>query len=80
MNYVNALGRRWAVLTNGKAWHFYDNQVPKPAAEKLELTVELRDARAAGYLERLLSRRVWDANDAEQALAAEVRAVSVIWI
>ena len=76
VNYVNALGRRWAVLTNGKAWHFYDNQVPKPAAEKLELTVELRDARAAGYLERLLSRRVWEASDAAQALAAEVRAVS----
>lgn len=75
VNYVNALGRRWAVLTNGKAWHFYDNQVPKPAADKLELTVELRDARAAGYLERLLSRRVWDASDAEQALAAEVGAV-----
>ena len=76
VNYVNALGRRWAVLTNGKAWHFYDNQVPKPAAQKLELTVELRDARAAGYLERLLSRRIWEASDAEQALAAEVRAVS----
>lgn len=75
VNYVNALGRRWAALTNGKAWHFYDNQVPKPAADKLELTVELRDARAAGYLGRLLSRRVWDASDAEQALAAEVRAV-----
>jgi hypothetical protein len=43
---VNAVGRRWAVLTNGKAWHFYDNQVPKPAAEKLELTIELKDARA----------------------------------
>lgn len=75
VNYVNALGRRWAVLTNGKAWHFYDNQVSKPAADKLELTVELRDARAAGYLGRLLSRRVWNAGDAEGALAAEVGAV-----
>lgn len=76
VNYVNALGRRWAILTNGKAWHFYDNQVPKPAAEKLELTVELRDPRAANYLERLLSRSVWVADNAEHALAAEVRAVS----
>lgn len=76
VNYVNALGRRWAILTNGKAWHFYDNQVPKPAAEKLELTVELRDSRAANYLERLLSRSVWVAADAERTLAAEVRAIS----
>lgn len=77
VNYVNALGRRWAVLTNGKAWHFYDNQVSKPAADKLELTVELKDARASSYLERLLSRSVWSAKDAEHALAAEVQAVSL---
>ena len=76
VNYVNALGRRWAVLTNGKAWHFYDNQVPRPAADKLELTVELRDARAAGYLKRLLSREVWSKPDVEHDLAAEVQAVN----
>ena len=32
VNYVNALGRRWAVLTNGKVWNFYDNRIDKPAA------------------------------------------------
>jgi hypothetical protein len=70
------LGRRWAVLTNGKAWHFYDNQVPKPAADKLELTIELKDARAATYLARLLSRSVWEASDAEHHLTVEVQSIS----
>lgn len=76
VNYVNALGRRWAVLTNGKAWHFYDNKVDKPAAEKLVLTVDVQDARAADYLTRLLSRKVWLETEAEHNLAAEVQAVS----
>ena len=76
VNYANALGRRWAVLTNGKAWHFYDNQVSKPAADKLVLTVELKDPRAAAYLERLLSRSVWSVENAESSLAGEVQATS----
>ncbi len=76
VNYANALGRRWAVLTNGKAWHFYDNQVPKPAADKLALTVELKDPRAAAYLERLLSRPIWSAENAESSLAGEVQAIA----
>ena len=76
VNYVNALGRRWAVLTNGKVWHFYDNRIDKPAAEKLALTVDLQDARAASYLRRLLSREVWLKADVEQSLAAEVQAVN----
>lgn len=75
VNYVNALGRRWAVLTNGKVWHFYDNRIDKPAAEKLALTVDLQDARAATYLKRLLSREVWSKADVEQSLAAEVQAI-----
>lgn len=75
VNYVNALGRRWAVLTNGKVWHFYDNRIDKPAAEKLALTVDLQDPRAANYLTRLLSREVWLKADVEHTLAAEVQAI-----
>ncbi len=76
VNYVNALGRRWAVLTNGKVWHFYDNRIDKPAAEKLALTVDLQDARAANYLKRLLSREVWLKAEVEHNLATEVQAIS----
>ena len=76
VNYVNALGRRWAVLTNGKAWHFYDNKIEKPAAEKLALTVDLQAARAADYLKRLLSREVWSKAEAEYTLATEVQRIS----
>ncbi len=76
VNYVNALGRRWAVLTNGKAWHFFDNKIDKPAADKLALTVELKDARAADYLNRLLSRSVWSLAETENNLATEVQTIS----
>lgn len=76
VNYVNNKGLRWAVLTNGKAWHLYDNKIDKPAADKLALTVDLQDPRAADYLERLLSRGVWLEAGAEHTLAAEVQAIN----
>ena len=77
VNYVNNKGLRWAVLTNGKAWHFYDNKIDKPAAEKLALTIDLQDARAADYLKRLLSREVWLKAGAEHNLASEVQAINI---
>lgn len=76
VNYVNNKGLRWAVLTNGKAWHFYDNKIDKPAAEKLALTIDLQDARAADYLKRLLSREVWLKAGVEHKLALEVQAIN----
>jgi hypothetical protein len=76
VNYVNALGRRWAVLTNGKAWHFYDNQISRPVNEKLSLTVELKNAKAPEYLFRLLARELWSNPEAETKLAAEVLAIA----
>lgn len=76
VNYVNALGRRWAILTNGKAWHFYDNQISRPVSEKLSLTVELKNAKAPEYLFRLLARELWADPEAETKLADEVLAIS----
>lgn len=75
VNYVNALGRRWAVLTNGRAWHFYDNSLPRPATEKLVLTVDIQDEEAGRYLGQLLSRAFWLTEDAEKQLSERIEKV-----
>lgn len=76
VNYVNALGRRWAVLTNGRLWHFYDNKVLQPAAEKLVLTVDVQDERAPNYLQKLLARAFWSGSDAEERLEELLKEVA----
>ena len=76
VNYVNAQGRRWAVLTNGKAWHFFDNQIPKPAAEKLATTVDLQKPEAESYFVKLLARSVWESEDADALVAKRVEEVA----
>ncbi len=76
VNYVNAQGRRWAVLTNGKAWHFFDNQIPKPAAEKLATTIDIQKPEAANYLAKLLARSIWEPENADDVLATRVDEVA----
>ena len=76
VSYANNIGLRWAVLTDGKVWHLYDNQIPLPAADKLSLTVDLQDKRASGYLNRLLSKEFWLRAGASDSLAGNVQAVS----
>lgn len=75
VGYVNTLGHRWAILTNGRAWKFFDNSVLKPAADKLALTVDVSDTRARHYLMNLLGRRVWEQSGAEDNLAQAVAEV-----
>jgi hypothetical protein len=76
VSYANNKGLRWAVLTNGSEWQFFDNRIPKPAAEKRALTVELKHPRAADYFGRLLGRDVWLKSGAEDALATVVQEVA----
>ncbi len=76
VNYVNAQGRRWAILTNGKAWHFFDNQIPKPASEKLATTVDIQKPEAATYLTKLLARSVWELERADETVATRVEEVA----
>lgn len=75
VGYVNTLGHRWALLTNGRAWKFFDNSILKPAVEKLALTVDVSDTRARHYLINLLGRRVWEQPAAEDGLAQAVAEV-----
>jgi predicted type IV restriction endonuclease len=70
VNYINSLGKRWAILTNGQEWRFLDNDIRGDISQKHELTIDLkRHAKhAAGYLERLLSKKHWQTKNAEDDL------------
>lgn len=35
LNYANATGRRWVVLSNGREWRLYDQYIPAKPSEKL---------------------------------------------
>ncbi len=53
VNYVNAHGKRWVVLTNGKDWLLYDNDMKGRAEEKLAAEFTLRDKQFVSFLEAL---------------------------
>jgi hypothetical protein len=70
VNYAGAIGLRWAVLSNGVTWQFYDNSLySRPAAERLAVTVDIRDSEAGNYLSQLLSREVWSQPNSGEAVA-----------
>jgi predicted type IV restriction endonuclease len=54
LNYANQNGKRWAVLTNGRAWRLYDNKKDGLAREKLaaEMSLENEDE-ARQFLEAI---------------------------
>jgi len=59
VNYVNSKGLRWAVLTNGKEWLWFDNHQAGEAATRLAFAFTLEDQQAFDYFEQLLSPAVW---------------------
>ncbi|MFB3891734.1 MAG: hypothetical protein ACE15C_06895 [Phycisphaerae bacterium] len=44
INYANSNGKRWAVLTNGRQWRLYDNDIRGLPAEKLVAQAGLEEA------------------------------------
>jgi len=50
LNYANANGKRWAVLTNGRTWRLYDNDIRGRAEEKLVAQASLEDPEPDGML------------------------------
>jgi len=46
LDYANHNGRRWVVLSNGKAWRLYDNSIQGLAPQKLVSEVYLEDTDA----------------------------------
>lgn len=44
LNYANATGRRWVVLSNGREWRLYDQHISGLPADKLVATAKLGNA------------------------------------
>ncbi|WP_051913567.1 type I restriction enzyme HsdR N-terminal domain-containing protein [Thermus caliditerrae] len=75
VNYANAQNIRWAILTTGKQWEFFDNTLQAKAPEKRSLLFELDNPSAARYLERTLKRDLWEAKEASAKLARIVEEI-----
>ncbi len=76
VNYANSQGIRWSILTTGKLWEFFDNNVQAKASEKRVLYFQLDNPHAARYLEHLLSRSFWEEENASlklESIAKEIR-------
>ena len=72
LNYANAAGVDWCVLTNGAAWRIYKVHAPVEAEEKLFLTVMLDDLSAA--IEDITATLSLLSRDRMQA-----RAIDALW-
>ena len=53
VNYANTQGKRWVVLTNGKDWRLYDNDIREVAEKKLAVGVGLKDESFVSFLEAI---------------------------
>lgn len=69
VNYANSQNIRWAVLTTGRLWEFFDNKVDAKAPEKRVLLFSLDGPSSSTYLERLLTKSFWSTKKAPQTLA-----------
>jgi len=59
VNYANSQNIRWALLTTGKVWEFFDNKEEAKAHEKRVLLFQLDDPSSWKFLERTLHRSFW---------------------
>ncbi len=69
VNYANAQNIRWAILTTGKQWEFFDNTLQAKAPDKRSLLFELDNPSSSRYLERTLKRDFWETKEAPSKLA-----------
>lgn len=75
VNYVNAKGLRWAILTNGTKWLFFDNVLKGTIKQKLALTLELNNVYFEKYLSLLLDRNHWLTHNANEEMAHKVQLI-----
>ncbi len=60
VNYVNPIGLRWAIITNGVEWHFLDNLKQADSKEKCVLILNLKNKIDAVHLFELLNKQLWE--------------------
>lgn len=76
LNYANSNGKRWAVLTNGRAWRLYDNDIRGRAEEKLVAQASLEEHepdRMLSFLTAIGNESVRSDGLARYAAAEKVR-------
>lgn len=78
VNYINASDLRWAILTNGKEWLFFDNQEPGAGVDKQVLILVLDDPYFAHYLEQLIAPAIWQLPNAGQQVANNVQLIKIV--
>lgn len=75
VNYVNSIGLRWAILTNGRTWLFLDNQQSGAAYEKLALSITIDQEEHFLQLTDLLNPSIWQAIDANTQIATLIQLI-----
>ncbi|OQW90962.1 MAG: hypothetical protein BWK79_18200 [Beggiatoa sp. IS2] len=78
VNYINSSDLRWAVLTNGKEWLFFDNKESGAAVDKQVLILVLDDPYFAHYLEQLLAPVTWQLPNAGEQVARNVQLIKIV--
>jgi hypothetical protein len=56
LNYAHANGKRWVVLSNGRAWELYDDRITGVSSDRLSARASLDDPAGLRSLLRALSR------------------------
>jgi len=80
INYVNSKGLRWAILTNGKEWKFFDNDLRGAASQRLAFDFSLQKIEtesAVKYFEQLLSPKIWRQEHAAELVADAIRLIQL---
>ena len=77
INYVNSKGLRWAILTNGKEWKFFDNHLRGAASQRLAFGFRLHDSEAIEYFESLLSAKIWRQENAAVLVADHIQVIKL---
>ncbi|MEK8018061.1 MAG: type I restriction enzyme HsdR N-terminal domain-containing protein [Candidatus Parabeggiatoa sp.] len=77
VNYVNSEGLRWAILTNGKKWLFFDNEQKGKATDKLVFQFDITEEAATNYFKLLLSTDVWKSADASQHIRQNIEIIEL---
>ncbi|MDE2639510.1 MAG: type I restriction enzyme HsdR N-terminal domain-containing protein [Chloroflexota bacterium] len=72
VGYIAQEGIRWAVLTNGRDWHIFDNEVSGKWEDKRVATIDLEAAHRGGRLEDVLRPLAFFAREALASGDAEL--------
>ncbi|MEY3219428.1 MAG: hypothetical protein RIT27_785 [Pseudomonadota bacterium] len=81
VNYVNAKGLRWAILTNGIQWLFFDNLLKGTIKQKLALELNINEVYFGNYLNLLLNQNNWVTQNAHEEMTKKISLIHITsWV